>query len=88
MNYDIDGLVIVSPWVHNIERLFMDDKDDNKNENNVENNNDGEDVESTSSSTSTTTTKIKKRGRVFGIFREPIDRAVSMFHYLQYATWE
>ena len=57
MHYDIHGLVIVSPWVHNIEQLFA-------HQNNT------------------------KRGRVFGMFRDPIDRAVSMYHYLQYATWE
>eukprot|EP00586_Coscinodiscus_wailesii_P008895 CAMPEP_0172522212 /NCGR_PEP_ID=MMETSP1066-20121228/293000_1 /TAXON_ID=671091 /ORGANISM="Coscinodiscus wailesii, Strain CCMP2513" /LENGTH=587 /DNA_ID=CAMNT_0013305195 /DNA_START=52 /DNA_END=1815 /DNA_ORIENTATION=+ len=27
-------------------------------------------------------------GRVFALFRNPIDRAVSMFNYLQYAEWE
>lgn len=27
-------------------------------------------------------------GRVFAIFRDPIDRAISMFSYLQYAEWE
>ena len=28
------------------------------------------------------------KGRMFGLFRHPIDRAVSLFHYLQKATWE
>lgn len=28
------------------------------------------------------------RGRLFTLFRHPVDRAVSMFSYLQYATWE
>jgi len=28
------------------------------------------------------------RGRLFTVFRHPIDRAVSMFTYLQYADWE
>ena len=29
-----------------------------------------------------------QRGRLFTIFRDPIERAVSMFHYLQVASWE
>lgn len=29
-----------------------------------------------------------KRGRMFAIFRHPIDRVVSIFYYLQGATWE
>jgi hypothetical protein len=28
------------------------------------------------------------KGSVFGLFRHPIDRAVSLFYYLQMATWE
>eukprot|EP00543_Licmophora_paradoxa_P000053 CAMPEP_0202449388 /NCGR_PEP_ID=MMETSP1360-20130828/8121_1 /ASSEMBLY_ACC=CAM_ASM_000848 /TAXON_ID=515479 /ORGANISM="Licmophora paradoxa, Strain CCMP2313" /LENGTH=394 /DNA_ID=CAMNT_0049067291 /DNA_START=62 /DNA_END=1246 /DNA_ORIENTATION=- len=28
------------------------------------------------------------KGRFFSVFRNPIDRAVSMFYYLQVATWE
>mmetsp|Transcript_7837 Transcript_7837/g.11970 ORF Transcript_7837/g.11970 Transcript_7837/m.11970 type:complete len:643 (-) Transcript_7837:175-2103(-) len=28
------------------------------------------------------------KGRLFTVFRHPIDRAVSMFYYLQVATWE
>jgi hypothetical protein len=28
------------------------------------------------------------KGRLFSLFRHPIDRAVSMFYYLQIATWE
>jgi len=27
------------------------------------------------------------QGRLFAVFREPVDRAVSMFYYLQVATW-
>ena len=29
-----------------------------------------------------------KKGRLFATFRHPLDRAVSMFKYLQYARWE
>ena len=29
-----------------------------------------------------------QRGRIFAIFRDPIERAQSMFYYLQYAAWE
>jgi len=29
-----------------------------------------------------------QRGRIFAIFRDPIERASSMYHYLQYAAWE
>mmetsp|Transcript_31411 Transcript_31411/g.46318 ORF Transcript_31411/g.46318 Transcript_31411/m.46318 type:complete len:634 (-) Transcript_31411:315-2216(-) len=28
------------------------------------------------------------KGRLFAVFRHPIDRAVSMFYYIQVATWE
>ena len=28
------------------------------------------------------------KGRVFGLFRHPVERAVSLFHYLKKATWE
>lgn len=28
------------------------------------------------------------RGRLFAMFRHPVDRAVSLFHYLKYADWE
>jgi len=28
------------------------------------------------------------RGRLFSVFRHPVDRAISMFQYLQYADWE
>jgi hypothetical protein len=28
------------------------------------------------------------KGRLFALFRHPIDRAISMFYYLQVATWE
>merc|ERR1712125_116770 len=28
------------------------------------------------------------KGRLFAVFRNPIDRAVSMFYYIQYADWE
>jgi len=28
------------------------------------------------------------RGRLFAVFRHPVDRAISMFYYLQYAKWE
>merc|ERR1712129_95301 len=31
-------------------------------------------------------TKVK--GRMFAIFRHPIERAISLFHYLQKANWE
>ena len=29
-----------------------------------------------------------RRGRMFALFRHPIDRAISMYQYLQFATWE
>lgn len=29
-----------------------------------------------------------QQGRVFGLFRHPVERAVSLFHYLKKATWE
>lgn len=29
-----------------------------------------------------------RKGRVLGLFRHPVDRLVSMFHYLQIANWE
>ena len=32
--------------------------------------------------------KSAKKGRLFATFRHPLDRAVSMFKYLQYARWE
>ena len=28
------------------------------------------------------------RGRLFSVFRHPVDRAISMFYYIQVATWE
>jgi hypothetical protein len=28
------------------------------------------------------------KGRAFGLFRHPVERAVSLFHYLKKATWE
>jgi len=34
------------------------------------------------------TSTSKHRGRLFAVFRHPVDRAVSMFTYLQYADWE
>eukprot|EP00565_Helicotheca_tamesis_P004091 CAMPEP_0185736008 /NCGR_PEP_ID=MMETSP1171-20130828/26660_1 /TAXON_ID=374046 /ORGANISM="Helicotheca tamensis, Strain CCMP826" /LENGTH=511 /DNA_ID=CAMNT_0028406487 /DNA_START=217 /DNA_END=1752 /DNA_ORIENTATION=- len=30
----------------------------------------------------------EQKGQLFALFRHPIQRAVSMFHYLQHATWE
>jgi len=33
-------------------------------------------------------TQVFGRGRLFCIFRNPIERAISMFYYLQYADWE
>ena len=30
----------------------------------------------------------RRRGRVFALFRHPVDRAVSMFYYLRRADWE
>jgi len=31
---------------------------------------------------------VEHHGRLFAMFRHPIDRAISMFYYLQYANWE
>eukprot|EP00591_Stephanopyxis_turris_P005134 CAMPEP_0195517576 /NCGR_PEP_ID=MMETSP0794_2-20130614/11017_1 /TAXON_ID=515487 /ORGANISM="Stephanopyxis turris, Strain CCMP 815" /LENGTH=707 /DNA_ID=CAMNT_0040646397 /DNA_START=48 /DNA_END=2171 /DNA_ORIENTATION=+ len=28
------------------------------------------------------------KGRLFAVFRHPVDQAISLFYYLQYATWE
>jgi hypothetical protein len=27
------------------------------------------------------------KGRLFAVFRDPVDRAISMFYYIQVATW-
>lgn len=32
--------------------------------------------------------KQQRRGKIFCLFRHPIARAVSLYHYLQKATWE
>ena len=53
----IKSSVIISQWLHDIDQLFMEEKNSG-------------------------------RGRIFGIFRDPIQRTISMFHYLQQATWE